>query len=104
MNSRGSDEFAHRQNADGTFDSICLSCYLTVSSAPNESALVDGEAKHSCTTVIAHTNGDVKVLPWRMTNTTVSQDESDFNTSGRSSHHDGSLLQSSLSEKTSLSS
>jgi hypothetical protein len=28
MNSRGSDEFAHRQNADGTFDSICLSCCL----------------------------------------------------------------------------
>ena len=74
MNSGESDEFVHRQNQDGTFDSICLSCYLTVSSAPNESALVDDEAKHSCTTGIAHT--------------TVSQDESDFNTSGRNSHHD----------------
>ena len=88
MNSRGSDEFAHRQNADSTFDSICLSCYLTVSSAPNESALVDGEAEHSCTTVIAHTNGNAKDLPWRMPNTTVSQDKSDSNTSSRSSHHD----------------
>lgn len=41
MNSSGcDDEFAHRQNADGTFDFICLSCYLTVSSALSESELV----------------------------------------------------------------
>jgi len=49
MNSSGSDEFAHRQNADGSFDSICLFCYLTVSSALGESGLADGEATHSCT-------------------------------------------------------
>ena len=52
MNSSGCDEFAHRQNADGTFDSICLSCYLTVSSALSESELVHGEANHSCTKVV----------------------------------------------------
>ena len=54
MNTVGNSEYEHRQNADGTFDSICLSCYLTVSSAPSERELAAGEAKHSCTGVIAH--------------------------------------------------
>jgi len=30
-------EYAHRQNADGRFDSICVFCHLTVSSAQSES-------------------------------------------------------------------
>jgi hypothetical protein len=48
MNSGGCDEFAHRQNADGTFDSICLSCYLTITTAETEPELVLGESQHSC--------------------------------------------------------
>jgi hypothetical protein len=73
MNSRGSGEFAHRQNADGTFDSICLSCYLTVSSALSESALVQRETKHSCTKSVAHTNGNAEWLPVQVPNVTVSK-------------------------------
>jgi hypothetical protein len=48
MNSDGKKEFAHRLNADGTFDSICLDCYRTVSSANREEDLLKGEKKHSC--------------------------------------------------------
>ena len=43
-------EFAHRQNADGTFDSICLSCDRTVASAQSEAELSKGEKEHSCPT------------------------------------------------------
>jgi len=73
MTSSGSDEFAHRQNADGSFDSICLSCYLTVTSAPSESGLVDGEANHSCMKVIGCTNRNVEWLSLRVPNMTFSK-------------------------------
>jgi hypothetical protein len=39
---------AHRLNNDGTFDSICLRCYLTVTTASTEPELVFGEAQHLC--------------------------------------------------------
>ena len=44
----GNLEFAHRENEDGTFDSICLSCYLTVASAEKEAALFESEKFHTC--------------------------------------------------------
>jgi hypothetical protein len=89
MNSSRSDEFAHRQNADGSFDSICLSCYLTVSSAPSESGLTDGEANHSCTKVIGYTNCNAERTFWRVSNTIVSQDESNLDAMlGGNTHHD----------------
>ena len=48
MNSGLSRGYAHRQNADGTFDSICLSCFLTIISANSESQLTEAETQHSC--------------------------------------------------------
>jgi hypothetical protein len=90
MNSSGcDDEFAHRQNADGTFDSICLSCYLTVSSALSESELVDGEANHWCTKVIGYTNCHAERTFWRGSNAIVLEDDSDIDAMlGRGAHHD----------------
>jgi hypothetical protein len=41
-------DYAHRLNADGTFDSICLHCYLTVMQANTEQELAVAEAQHSC--------------------------------------------------------
>jgi hypothetical protein len=48
VNTGPSREYAHRQNTDGTFDSICLSCFLTVSSANSEFELAEAETQHSC--------------------------------------------------------
>jgi hypothetical protein len=39
-------EFKHRDNHDGTFDSICLSCFATVCTACSESALTAAESTH----------------------------------------------------------
>jgi hypothetical protein len=41
-------EFHHRENADGTIDSICLHCYLTAASAENMADLHAREAAHQC--------------------------------------------------------
>ena len=40
--------FAHRRNADASFDSICLACFLTVGSALVDVALQDLESDHHC--------------------------------------------------------
>ena len=41
-------EYTHRLNDDGTFDSICLHCFHTITTANSEPELVFGEAQHSC--------------------------------------------------------
>jgi hypothetical protein len=40
--------YAHRLNDDVSFDSICLHCFHTVTTANSEPELVFGEAQHSC--------------------------------------------------------
>lgn len=54
MNAAGDLEFAHRLNADGTFDSICMSCFLTVGTAENERLLAGQENIHQCNGNGAH--------------------------------------------------
>jgi len=41
-------QFPHRQNADGTFDSICAQCFTTVATADRESDLKKAEDAHIC--------------------------------------------------------
>jgi hypothetical protein len=41
-------DFHRRLKADGTFDSICLRCYLTAARAENETDLHEREAAHQC--------------------------------------------------------
>ena len=41
-------QFAHRLNQDGTIDSICRDCFITVATAVSESALEREEQKHNC--------------------------------------------------------
>ena len=62
MNAVGESEYAHRENADGTFDSICLRCFQTIVSANSELELGESESKHSCTSGVAYTNGRAEGL------------------------------------------
>jgi len=56
MNIGGDLEFAHRLNTDGTFDSICMSCFLTIRTAENEPSLAGQEKIHKCDATGAHTH------------------------------------------------
>ena len=40
--------YAHRQNRDGSIDSICKTCFATIAQAKNELALTQHEWAHSC--------------------------------------------------------
>jgi hypothetical protein len=40
--------FAHRRNADASFDSVCLACLLTVGTAMAGAALQHLESDHHC--------------------------------------------------------
>ena len=40
--------FSHRENRDGSFDSICLQCFATVASEGHEAELKVGEDAHIC--------------------------------------------------------
>jgi hypothetical protein len=48
------EDYAHRRNADGTFDSICLFCFRTIASAEDESELAMNEKRHSCQPKVAY--------------------------------------------------
>jgi hypothetical protein len=40
--------FHHRHNSNGTHDSICFRCYMTVATVGNESDLTRYEVEHAC--------------------------------------------------------
>ena len=42
------DRFHHRNNGDGSFDSICTDCFLTVAIGADEGQLANHEATHIC--------------------------------------------------------
>lgn len=48
MTSKSSNEFFHRENRDGTFDSVCGECFATVASEKNEHDLKRAEEDHAC--------------------------------------------------------
>ena len=47
-------QFVHRFNEDGTIDSICRDCFMTVATALSESALEHEERKHNCDPALLH--------------------------------------------------
>ncbi len=57
--------FPHRRNTDGSFDSICLKCLLTIAHERNEGDLAKYERYHVCNPSVisqrvfdtAHENG-----------------------------------------------
>jgi hypothetical protein len=40
--------FPHRQNPDGSFDSICIECFQTIASNTVEGELAPHESRHLC--------------------------------------------------------
>lgn len=38
--------FSHRHNKDGSWDAICMKCYLTIATAPSEAELAVAESCH----------------------------------------------------------
>jgi hypothetical protein len=40
--------YPHRHNYDGSFDSICRTCFATIGRASNEATLAELEKIHSC--------------------------------------------------------
>jgi hypothetical protein len=52
-------KFKHRQNHDGSLDSICLCCFQTVASAADEFSLTTMEFAHDCR------EGEVRGHGWR---------------------------------------
>ncbi len=41
-------QFVHRLNEDGTIDSICRDCFITVATAVSASVLEREEREHNC--------------------------------------------------------
>ena len=40
--------FPHRRNRDGSFESICPGCFMTIAHAQNETELKSVETRHVC--------------------------------------------------------
>lgn len=59
-------QFLHRLNEDGTIDSICRDCFLTVATARSGSVLEHEERKHHCDSLLLERYkkrpGTVKIL------------------------------------------
>jgi hypothetical protein len=59
--------FAHRHNFDGTWDSICTKCFLTVASEWAEDGLLMHERHHNCDSLMKarHTRNTSSPEPLR---------------------------------------
>jgi len=56
--------FAHRERTNGTVDSICLQCYVTVANVEQEENLASLETIHNCV---------FRLEPWVLTPTGIVQ-------------------------------
>lgn len=57
MSSPASPVFVHRENREGTIDSICRACYVTVGTSAWEADLERAEKDHVCDpSLVAHWN------------------------------------------------
>ena len=45
--------FRHRHNPNGSWDSICMNCFLTVTNAKSEDDLLEPEKSHDCAELLA---------------------------------------------------
>lgn len=53
--------FPHRQNKDGSFDSVCTVCYATVASVEEERQLAVHEAAHKCDPLMLYQVGQYRI-------------------------------------------
>jgi hypothetical protein len=42
------EQFPHRRNMDGTHDSICRGCLMTIATVEEEDELAGFESRHTC--------------------------------------------------------
>jgi len=49
--------YPHRHNEDGSYDSICTTCYATVASSWEETALAEHESAHTCDSALLAERG-----------------------------------------------
>jgi hypothetical protein len=54
MATRRVPPFQHRNNPDGTCDSICLRCFRTITSTPFLPMLLYAESTHTCSAMDLH--------------------------------------------------
>ena len=52
--------YPHRQNKDGSYDSICLTCFLTISHANTETELKEQEKAHLCAASLVSKRAEYK--------------------------------------------
>ena len=49
--------YPHRHNQDGSYDSICTTCYATVASSSDEASLAEHESAHTCDSALLAERG-----------------------------------------------
>ena len=57
--------FPHRHNRDGSYDSICLKCFATVSSGPTKWGRVELNKRHICNSSDMFQRAFDRTLPQR---------------------------------------
>ena len=64
-------KFPHRHNSDGSYDSICTACFVTVASVQDEELLCAQELAHVCDPVNLYRIESLKsVSLWTTANAT----------------------------------
>ena len=58
-----SREVAHRQNEDGTHDSICMDCFATIATVGSETDLYRYESIHVCDPVNLYRTNQARMRP-----------------------------------------
>jgi hypothetical protein len=53
----------HRRNRDGSWDSICLTCFATVATTPLEPDLAEQDRLHVCTAHVLSQRSSEKLSP-----------------------------------------
>jgi hypothetical protein len=69
-------EYPHRRNRDGTWDSICTKCFLTVARCKTESDLAEFEKAHICNSAFLADRGHFSISTHPSWDGTVSYRES----------------------------
>lgn len=62
MSPQAKSRFPHRHNLDGSYDSICTVCFITIARVRNEQELAQSETDHVCSSIRLHHFGRYPLL------------------------------------------
>jgi hypothetical protein len=65
MVSQWTSRFPHKTNEDGSVESICIACHVTVASGQNEAELAPRESRHVCDPISLYCANQAKHVPAR---------------------------------------